>query len=151
MSFSGTIEIKDLRTQDVTGSIARQITELLKYQDERAHHVTPEDLRRHLKSMYIVLAFSEDRAIGMIDAPLLQPLSHGVGSIHNPIVLEGFDVLTTKKRLFERILVLTPGPLYQYIDYTARRDDPEMCAMLRDLGFKPRTNKVIYRIDRSAE
>ena len=144
--FSGTIEIKRLRKEDVNEAVTRQINKLLRHQHSKANQTTTDDVRERLKSMHIVLAWSDENVVGMISAPMLPPLSHTVASIHNPIVLEGFDVGTIKQRLFEMVVSLTPGPLYNYVDHIVDEDDEVTQTIMHNLGFRLRKGKLLYRL-----
>ena len=141
--FSGKIDVKVLRPADVEQSAVNDINKLLKQQDSRARELTKDRLLDIITRSRVVVAMIDGRVIATGLLVLIDCLSHEFGSIHNLVVLNGFDAITIGKRVTEELI----KDIFcaEFIEAGIWLQDIQMVDVLLALNFKERS-KPRYRL-----
>lgn len=144
--FTGIIDVRWLRSKEVSLKVVNDINRLLGSQHSRAEKVDEESLVVYLKRNKVAVAWNDnERIIGMGVLVEVRLLSHTFGSIHNLVVQDGCDPIIGKRI----IDLLLRGVAVEFIEANVWPKDGYAIDILTAIGFKHKP-KLRYRLSARA-
>ena len=138
------IIVRTLLRKDVDDQLVDDINALLKQQHSKAFECDKNEILDGLNHVHTVVAFKNNRVVGMGDLHFLRCKSHIFASVHNLVVKDDLDVTKIGTLIVREMRDYISPEQFIYIHVEPK--DP-IIPHLEKLGFE-RNRKIRYKFRR---
>lgn len=136
--FSGQIDVRRLLPNEIKKNwhVVADINYLLRQQHGGAIKIEEETLLANLKQSKVVVAWKDDRVVGVGQLVKVPVLSHSFASIHNLVIRRGTEVTSTGSQIVN--LLTADLSCAEFVEAGAWDTDCDLINILTVAGFRKR-------------